>query len=170
MKTKAVTATALMAALVFVGTYFFKIPSPFGGYAHLGDCMIILSVCLLGMTKGMLAGAIGAGLADLLGGFMVWVLPTAVIKGMWALVMGLFMYKLMKQSRFGWLVGAVVGGGVQVVLYTLVKIPLYGQYGAFAEVPLLVGQTVCGIVFGSVLYLILEKSSVLKKLRILCGN
>ena len=52
----------LMAALVFAGTYFFKIPSPFGGYAHLGDCMIILGVCLLGTTRGMLAGAIGAGL------------------------------------------------------------------------------------------------------------
>ena len=63
MKTRTVTATALMAALVFAGTYFFKIPSPFGGYAHLGDCMIILGVCVLGMTRGMLAAAIGAGLA-----------------------------------------------------------------------------------------------------------
>ena len=61
MKTRSITATALMAALVFAGTYFFKIPSPFGGYAHLGDCMIILGVCLLGTTRGMLAGAIGAG-------------------------------------------------------------------------------------------------------------
>ena len=168
MKTRSITATALMAALVFAGTYFFKIPSPFGGYAHLGDCMIILGVCLLGTTRGMLAGAIGAGLSDLLGGYMIWVLPTAVIKGVWALLMGLIMYKLMKNSRIGWLVGAVVGGLVQVVLYTVVKIPLYGQYGALAEVPLLIGQTVCGIVFGSVLYLIFAKSSILGKLRTLC--
>ena len=50
--TKTITTTALMAALVFVGTFFFKIPSPFGGYAHLGDCMIILAVCLLGTYRG----------------------------------------------------------------------------------------------------------------------
>ena len=130
--------------------------------------MIILGVCLLGTTRGMLAGAIGAGLSDLLGGYMIWVLPTAVIKGVWALLMGLIMYKLMKSSRIGWLIGAVVGGMVQVVLYTVVKIPLYGQYGALAEVPLLIGQTVCGIVFGSVLYLIFAKSSILGKLRTLC--
>lgn len=34
--------TGLMAALVFTGTYFFKIPTAFG-YTHLGDCMIILT-------------------------------------------------------------------------------------------------------------------------------
>ena len=39
--------TGLMAALVFTGTYFFKIPTAFG-YTHLGDCMIILTVCLFG--------------------------------------------------------------------------------------------------------------------------
>ena len=88
--------------------------------------MIILGVCVLGMTRGMLAAAIGAGLADLLGGYMIWVLPTAAIKGIWALLMGLFMYKLMREVRFGWLAGAVTGGLVQIVLYTLVKIPLYG--------------------------------------------
>ena len=46
--------TGLMAALVFTGTYFFKIPTAFG-YTHLGDCMIILTVCLFGTRRGMLA-------------------------------------------------------------------------------------------------------------------
>ena len=103
MNTRRATVTALMAALVFLGTYIFKIPSPFGGYAHLGDCMIILSVCLLGTGHAVLAAAIGAGLADLLGGYMIWVVPTAVIKGVWALLMGLFMYRLLKNMKFGWL-------------------------------------------------------------------
>ena len=34
-----ISIIGLMSALVFVGTYFFKIPSAFG-YTHLGDCMI----------------------------------------------------------------------------------------------------------------------------------
>ena len=40
-----ISIIGLMSALVFVGTYFFKIPSAFG-YTHLGDCMIILSAYL----------------------------------------------------------------------------------------------------------------------------
>ena len=61
-----ISIIGLMSALVFVGTYFFKIPSAFG-YTHLGDCMIILTVCLFGTRRGVLAGAIGAGLSDLRG-------------------------------------------------------------------------------------------------------
>ena len=39
-----ISIIGLMSALVFVGTYFFKIPSAFG-YTHLGDCMIIQTGC-----------------------------------------------------------------------------------------------------------------------------
>lgn len=49
-----ISIIGLMSALVFVGTYFFKIPSAFG-YTHLGDCMIILTVCLFGTRRGVLA-------------------------------------------------------------------------------------------------------------------
>ena len=82
-----ISIIGLMSALVFVGTYFFKIPSAFG-YTHLGDCMIILTVCLFGTRRGVLAGAIGAGLSDFLGGYAVWVLPTMVLKGLWAFIAG----------------------------------------------------------------------------------
>lgn len=88
-----ISIIGLMSALVFVGTYFFKIPSAFG-YTHLGDCMIILTVCLFGTRRGILAGAIGAGLSDFLGGYAVWVLPTMVLKGLWAFIAGTIAYKL----------------------------------------------------------------------------
>ena len=87
LKTSDITVTAAMAALVFLGTYVFKIPT-ISGYIHLGDCMILLTVVLFGTRKGAAAGAIGAGLSDLLGGFAYWVLPTILIKCMWALVLG----------------------------------------------------------------------------------
>ena len=64
MKTKDITLTGLMAALIFIGTFFFKIPSPFG-YNHFGDGFMLLTVFMLGYKKGAFAGAIGAGLADL---------------------------------------------------------------------------------------------------------
>ena len=104
-----ISIIGLMSALVFVGTYFFKIPSAFG-YTHLGDCMIILTVCLFGTRRGVLAGAIGAGLSDFLGGYAVWVLPTMVLKGLWAFIAGTIAYKLLPNFKYSWLVGAIVGG------------------------------------------------------------
>ena len=108
-----VAIIGLMAALVFTGTYFFKIPSAFG-YTHLGDCMIILTVCLFGTRRGILAGAIGAGLSDFIGGYAVWGVPTMVLKGLWALIAGLITYKLLPGRKYSWLLGAIIGGIVVV--------------------------------------------------------
>ena len=76
---KDIAVVGLMIALVFIGTFYFKIPTAFG-YTHLGDCMIILATCLLGTKKGAIAGALGAGLADFIGGYTAWVLPTMAFK------------------------------------------------------------------------------------------
>ena len=113
MKTKDITLTGLMAALIFIGTFFFKIPSPFG-YNHFGDGFMLLTVFMLGYKKGAFAGAIGAGLADLIGGYTVWVLPTIVIKSMWALIIGLFMVKLGKNNKIMPYVGVDVGEIIQL--------------------------------------------------------
>ena len=60
------TLCGVMAALVFVMTYFPKIPVPVtGGYVHLGDGAIFLSVLLLG-PLGIPAAAVGSMLSDLI--------------------------------------------------------------------------------------------------------
>lgn len=159
-----VAIIGLMAALVFTGTYFFKIPSAFG-YTHLGDCMIILTVCLFGTRRGVLAGAIGAGLSDFIGGYAVWVVPTMVLKGLWALVAGLITYKLLPGRKYSWLLGAIIGGIVHVAGYTLVKIPLYGPVVAFGEVFTLTCQTTAGIVLGGVAYTVLSQSPAIRSLQ-----
>lgn len=159
-----VAIIGLMAALVFTGTYFFKIPSAFG-YTHLGDCMIILTVCLFGTRRGVLAGAIGAGLSDFIGGYAVWVVPTMVLKGLWALTAGLITYKLLPGRKYSWLLGAIIGGIVHVAGYTLVKIPLYGPVVAFGEVFTLTCQTAAGIVLGGVAYTVLSHSPAIRSLQ-----
>ena len=53
--TKEITKIAMMAALVFIAIYSLKVPS-LHGYTHLGDCMIFISVLLLGGKKGSIAG------------------------------------------------------------------------------------------------------------------
>ena len=79
LKTKEITLTAIMSALVFIATFVPKIPIPLG-YAHLGDAAIFLTVILCGRKVGILSGVIGSAFADLLSGFPIWILPTILIK------------------------------------------------------------------------------------------
>ena len=154
IRTVDITVTAAMAALVFLGTYIFKIPT-ISGYVHLGDCMIILTVALFGMKKGAVAGAIGGGLSDFIGGYFYWVVPTLLIKCMWALVMGLIMHKILKNRKGAFLIGAVSGGVLHIIAYTLVRAALYG------------GRA--GIVIGFVIYMLLKKSGVAGRLSGMLG-
>lgn len=158
-----IAITGLMAALVFTGTYFFKIPSTFG-YTHLGDCMIILTVCLFGTKRGMLAGSIGAGLADLIGGYPVWVIPTMFMKAMWAFILGTIMYKLMPNYKYSWLVGAIIGGILHTIGYTLVKIPLYGIALAMGELVTTGFQSAAGVILGGAAYIVLSKSPAIHEI------
>lgn len=145
----------MMIALVFLGTFYFKIPSLFG-YTHLGDCMIILAVCLLGTKRGALAGGIGAGLADLLGGYTAWVLPTMAFKATWAIVMGFIAYKLLRNNKYAFWIGSIAGGIIHIILYTGIKIPMFGLAYAFSTLLTLTAQTISGIVLGNLLYLLLR--------------
>lgn len=154
----------MMAAITFIGVYAVKIPSPHG-YSHLGDCMIFLSVLILGTRKGALAGGIGAALSDLLGGYMQWVFPTFFIKYIMATIMGLFIDKLMPNVKGNWLIGSVVGGIVQIVLYTLVKLVLFDWAYAITSVPGLTSQTITGIVLGAVLVTLFNKAGVMERLK-----
>jgi uncharacterized membrane protein len=74
-----VALCGMMAAVIFVATYFFRIPL-YSGYIHLGDGFILLSAAVLGWPA-VLSAAIGSMLADLLAGYSVYMLPTFLIKG-----------------------------------------------------------------------------------------
>ena len=78
-----ICVAGVMAALVFIATLVPQIPIPLG-YAHLGDGAIFLAVFFAGRRAGIFAGAFGSALADLAGGFPVWILPTLVIKAVMA--------------------------------------------------------------------------------------
>lgn len=88
LTTKDLCLTALFTAIVFVMTFVPKIPIPLG-YAHLGDAAVLLAVVLLGKKQGAIAGAAGSALADLIGGFAIWIVPTLVIKYIMAWIFGI---------------------------------------------------------------------------------
>ncbi len=159
-KTKNLAMSALMIALIFVCTYTVKIPNPAtGGYTHMGDCMIFLAVLVLGKKQGALAGGLGAALSDLLTGATLWVLPTFVIK----LIMGWIMGSIVEMKlneKYGWIIGAILGGIWQSIAYTLVKIPMVGMAPAVASIPRILMQTLIGLVIYVVIAKLLERSSV----------
>jgi len=89
LKTKDVAISGIMIALVFVLTFAIKIPVPFTrGYVHLGDSMIFISAILFGRRVGALAGGLGSALADLVGGYAYWAIPTLIIKSVMGALVG----------------------------------------------------------------------------------
>lgn len=52
-KTRDLVLTSLIIALVFIAGMVIKIPTV-GGFVHLGDCMVFLSVIVLGKKRGLL--------------------------------------------------------------------------------------------------------------------
>lgn len=82
--TKYLCLAAVMASIIYVFTAFFHIPSH-TGYTHIGDAFVYLAAALLPLPYAMGAGAVGAALADLLGGYAVWAPASIVIKAVTAL-------------------------------------------------------------------------------------
>ena len=144
---KSLTQIGLFIAIVFIGVYLIKIPSP-SGYSHIGDSMIMLSVLFLGTKRGAIASGIGASLADILGGYVVWALPTLCFKAVMAFVMGTMISKKVfgLKGRALWIVSAVCGGIAQAACYTLVRAVLYGPAMAIASIAGLAFQTASGVV------------------------
>lgn len=163
---KRTTKVAMMAAIIFVCTYTLKVPiAVTGGYTHLGDCAIFIGVMILGRKYGAAAAAVGASLADLLGGFLIWVIPTFVIKGAMAFLMGTIVEQILPGKRGNWLIGAVLGGIWQIFAYQLVKVVLISPAAALATIPTITTQTVAGIVIAAVVISVLQSSKVIQRLQ-----
>lgn len=76
--------SALCCAVIYVFTAYLHVPS-FNGYTHIGDGFLYLTASILPAPYAVAAGAVGAGLADLLSGYAIWCPGTIVIKGLTAL-------------------------------------------------------------------------------------
>ena len=85
-RTKLITLSAVLCALVFVATaYLPRIPIPGGmGYVHIGDAFIYLAATILPLPYSFAVGAIGAGLADITTGFAIYAPATFIIKAAYA--------------------------------------------------------------------------------------
>ena len=158
---KQLTLCGVLAALVFVLTYFPKVPVPVtGGYVHLGDGAIFLAALLLG-PLGIPAAAIGSGLADLIGGYMLYVIPTVIIKGLVALV-GCKLYK--KGSWVSAVVAFVLAEAVMVLGYFVFECFTSGAPAAAAAILPNVVQGVAGVVLGLICVAVTPRMEKMMKL------
>ena len=85
--------SALFLALTFLATLL-SFPAPVVGNLNLGDGVLLLGVSLLGIP-GVIAGALGAALCDLVGPYVIYAPATLVIK----LLMGFVAYAILKVFR-----------------------------------------------------------------------
>ena len=155
---KKLVMAALFAALACVATMSIKIPTPgTSGHIHPGDAIVILAGVVLGPAWGFLAGGIGSAMADLLGGYFVYVPITFVIKGLVSLCSALLYRKVGKNSKSRY-TAVILGGVADIILvaggYCLCEYFIYGA-GAFASVPANLVQGIGGLVLSAVLYPIL---------------
>ncbi|MCQ2354036.1 MAG: ECF transporter S component [Clostridia bacterium] len=73
------TYSSLSAALIFCATFFIRVQI-FSGYIHIGDGLVFLSAVFLPAPYAAAAAALGTGLADLCGGYPIYIPVTAAIR------------------------------------------------------------------------------------------
>ena len=100
--------TAMMTAMVMIATTFFKIPNAMG-YIHLGDGFVLLAAIIFPKKYACFAGGVGAGLADIYGGYAVWAPWTLVIKIVMVLIVQLFFDFLTKRASNGKHIAKIAG-------------------------------------------------------------
>ena len=131
VSTRELTLTAVMSAFVFIATFVPKIPIPLG-YAHLGDVAIFIIVVMFGRKVGIMSGCFGSMLADLIGGFPIWIGPTLIIKWLMAET---FATIAKLNDDFNWhslrtIAALILAGVVMAIGYTLIGALLYDSLEA----------------------------------------
>lgn len=154
-KLKKIIMTALFAALACVATMSIRIPTPgTNGYIHPGDAIVILAGVILGPAGGFCAAGIGSAMADLIGGYYIYVPITFVIKGLIALCTGLIYRAIGKSSKTRY-AAVLLGGITDIILvaggYFVCEFFMYGS-GAAASIPSNIIQGIGGLLISAVLY------------------
>ncbi len=144
--TKTLCMTALFTAMVCICTMVIQIPIPLG-YAHLGDCMVLLAAVSLKKKAGAFAAGVGSALADILTGYLYWAPATLVIKALMALIASAHTAAAMTASLLFMVAGYVISGAV-----------IYGSLAAgLASAPGLLLKSIVNLIVFYVLAGMLKK-------------
>lgn len=171
-KTMLLVLTAMMTAMVMVATTFFKVPNAFG-YVHLGDGFVLLAAIILPKKYACFAGGVGAGLADLYGGYVLWAPWTFFIKMIMVVCVQILFSVVIKQIKNEKKVAKIAGLPVlELVAYAIAAIWtaaayyvaqgfIYGNWvAALGEIPGNIMQAITGAVIAVLISAALSKSSL----------
>ena len=121
LATREIASTAVMSAAYAAAILLVIVPSPTGGYTHLGDFVVFVSALLFGYRVGGLVGIIGSVAIDFFTGYPRWFV-SILAHGLEGLVPG-----LMKNKPFVvQILGCVIGGFLMATTYFLVNIYIKG--------------------------------------------
>ncbi|MEW5553382.1 ECF transporter S component [Peribacillus frigoritolerans] len=143
---------AMLIALVFLSTFFLNIKLPIaanGGLVHLGTAMLFIASILFGPKKAALAGAIGMGLFDIVGGWTLWAPITIVARGLQGYIVGKIAWS---KGRNGTsiafnVIATIVSIPFMIAVYYIGEGILYGNWIApLASVPGDLVQNILGII------------------------
>lgn len=157
--------TAIFAALICVATSVIYVPIPTGGYAHLGDGLVLLAGFCLPLPYAAMAAGIGSLIADLLAGYAAYAPATFIIKALCAIVACL-LYKLLKKLpvvlRLS--IASLCAEIIMVGGYLFFEAIVLGLgFGALGGIFGNAMQGVVGSVVGITLYLALKKTRLIPK-------
>ncbi len=137
-----IAIAAMMTAIAAVFTLLARVPIPATqGYFHFGDVAVFFAGFAFGPLVGLVAGGIGTGLADVLGGFAFYAPISLLAHGLQGLLAGWLGHNRGPQGLvFGWL----AGGLAMVAVYFAAQAIVFGVGSAIAELPWNLGQMVGG--------------------------
>jgi len=175
ISTKKIALNGLMIALVFLTTYFTRLPEPIPpGYVNIGDAAIMIAAIVLGKSSGFIAGSIGSCLADLISGAFIYAPITFIVKGVEGFVIGLIMQENRKGKPgelFG-IIAVVAGAAIMVAGYFLAESYIlgifdktFGYTAAVANLPLNLVQGGVSAIIGYVLSTLLIRINIGKYIR-----
>lgn len=157
INTQRLALMGVMAALVMALTYFIRIPTPLGGYVHLGDLAINFVALAFGPLVGAVAGGIGTALADVVAGYPMFAIASLIVHGLQGYVVGRIAHA---QTDLRRLVGAVAAGAAIVVIgYYLAEVTFLGFGAGMASTEIIpnIVQGIAGSV-GIAVYLAVRRA------------
>lgn len=147
-----IALTAVLIALTTIFTLLIRVPTPARGYVNLSDVAITFAGLAFGPWIGAVAGGVGTGLADALGGFAPFAPLSFVAHGLEGLLIGLLGRG--RRSVFALAIAWAAGGLAMVAVYLVGEGLFYtGWPPALAEAPMNAFQALVGGVVGIPLYL-----------------
>jgi uncharacterized membrane protein len=143
----------ILTGLVAASTYLFRVPVPgSGGYFNFGDIAVVFCGLYLGKTRGALAGGIGSAVADLIGGFYIFIPITFLAKGLEGFIAG----SLGKKNPYL----LIIAGLTMIAVYFVAELllPGMGIASALADLNFNLIQGTVGPLGGFVLYYLVNKA------------